>query len=1324
MTRRPPGHVLQPKTLIALALFLLNPAIRLVVAEQQQQQHGQPPQPLQDSVLRAAVPADGHLAASLLNNNGNGDGDDRNDPDAESHPNIRLAAASYVSPAEAEAFAASRLTAETTQLQRKTTVTEDSGHAAASASSGGALAGRSARLSPAHANEGPHDPNANSDKKNKNSKNSKNKNNTSSSATAAPDLSVRAPSLALRDPAGSSAGLGLASPHLARSLADWEVEDFVLLATVNGDLHSVDRKTGKVLWHTESEKPVVATTHHRAHISVQDKTYSPLDHWTWAVEPSGNGDIYLMIPGSDGLAETGLSMKTVVEQVPYYDRNLPVVFIGTKESTMMTLDAATGHVREWYGSSEADADTAMGRSEPESCMRPPNDYDFDESSGEECSVGGTITLGRTDYKVLVRRTDGLTIATLRYSEWGPNNYDSDLHRQYRSPSDNRYITGKPNGDVYGFSYSPSLGGGVRLSFTHRLDAPVVRVFDIARPPSVPLSSNPDLALLPQPPPPAQDEEDAGLRRASVFVNKTEADGWYALSGTAYPLIVDVPAAECTRHGWWDRHQETTPVENGAALTGKHVLTLEGRRRKQRPLLAPNYPTLPGSEGMAAGGRPLSLSEEDMENGSSVPLTLPAGSGGGSGGEQADSVIDKVKELPQVAANRVFDFFSNPVLLIVLAFFLYFYQKDLRRWYSDKKKQWYLAAADDMELESVDDWAASPSESVADLSATNSSTTVFAEKKEAESATATGETDKKAKLEDESKASPRSPTVSAADLDGAADEAGAETETEISASPPTDGDAGAADKEKKKAHRGRRGGAKHRKGVAGGKAKSEASQSRGDDNLPRTVDEVVGQAKQLGQRTLLEPDIVTVSNDDMQEVSSPILRMGSLEVNQDEQLGTGSNGTIVFAGKFDGREVAVKRMLIQFYDIASQETKLLRESDDHPNVIRYYAQQQRAGFHYIALELCQASLADVVEKPHMFRELAQAGERDLPNVLYQITCGLNHLHSRSIVHRDLKPQNILVNMGADGKPRLLISDFGLCKKLEGGQSSFGATTAHAAGTSGWRAPELLLDDDARESGQTMVEAVLSTQSGGTSGGSMHNADGTAMLGRRATKAIDIFSLGLVFFYVLTKGSHPFDCGDRYMREVNIRKATFSLDGLDVLGDFAFEAKDLVEQMISSTPQQRPRTRAVMSHPFFWAAKKRLGFLCDVSDHFEKEPRDPPSEALQNLEALAPSVACRGVAGGDFLKRLPKEFVDSLGKQRKYTGDRMLDLLRALRNKRNHYEDMSEALRRMVGTLPEGYLGFWTRRFPNLLIECWRLGLDEGWADTDRFAEYYQPTGGVV
>ncbi|OAA61766.1 protein kinase and ribonuclease [Niveomyces insectorum RCEF 264] len=1351
--RRPPGHVAsQRKLLLALSLFLLNPVIRLVEA-QPQDGPGQVSNPALRSVDDHQVQqrhAFADAAAAMVDNpadksDGSGSSiesgintkanahrdrakrnlaafvDDGSDPLAqnqqqqeqqqqqqqqqETHPNIRKAAASHISPAEGDSFAAAlRQALETPESHEKK---ED----AAAASSV-----RSARS--ARSNTVPIKDDANKRTSATSASiftSSSSSFSSSSTTTVAPDLSVRAPSLALRDPAANP-GQGLASPHIARSLADWEVEDFVLLATVDGDLYSVDRKTGKILWHIESDKPVVETKHHRAKVSVMDESFSPLDHWIWAVEPNRNGAIYLMIPGSTGLAETGLTMKNVVEQMPYYDRNLPVAFIGTKESTMVTLDAATGRVREWYGSTDDDSERARRQDKPESCMRP---NDFDDSGGEECSVGGTITLGRTDYKVVVRRTDGMTIATLKYSEWGPNTYDRDLHQQYHTPSDNRYITGKPNGDVYGFNFDPAVDG-VKLSFSHRLAAPIARVFDIARPPSVPLSSNPDLAVLPQPPPPAEDDETVRLRQSSIFVNETKGGGWYALSGTAYPLIVDSASAACTKDGWWDRHQETDTIEMRTALAGKHSLLATTARKRKQSLLAPNYPTLPGSETSPA------IADDEMDNGSAVPLTLPSAS------EPSPYVITKVRELPQVAANSVLDFLSNPVFMIVLSVFVFFYHKDLRRWYGKKKMQWSSDrsslvddAEDDVEpsepsaapTAAADPVPTDPSKEKASQSDTKTENSgeddMDKDPASDEVSDAQGEPELRSTKTQVASSAPgvRNLDLTAADVLTPSLETATSTGVQIS-TPPDGEDAPATDKEKKKAHRGRRGGAKHRKGS---KAKSEASQSRGDDVLPATVDEVVGQAKELGAKPHLEPDIVTVSND-MQEVSGPILRMGSLEVNEDQQLGTGSNGTIVFAGKFDGREVAVKRMLVQFYDIASQETKLLRESDDHPNVIRYYAQQQRAAFHYIALELCQASLAEVVEKPHLFRDLAQAGERDLPNVLYQITSGLNHLHSRNIVHRDLKPQNILVNMGADGKPRLLISDFGLCKKLEGGQSSFGATTAHAAGTSGWRAPELLLDDDARDNGQALVEA-LSTQSGSLSGG-LHGGDNTGLPSRRATKAIDIFSLGLVFFYVVTKGSHPFDCGDRYMREVNIRKGNYNLDALDALGDFAYEAKDLIQHMLSAHPRQRPKTKDVLSHPFFWSAKKRLGFLCDVSDHFEKEPRDPPSAALQRLEGEAPAV-CRG----DFLRRLPKEFVDSLGKQRKYTGSRLLDLLRALRNKRNHYEDMSDSLRKVVGPLPEGYLGFWTRRFPNLLISCWALGFDEGWEDTDRFSEYYTPSAGI-
>lgn len=59
-------------------------------------------------------------------------------------------------------------------------------------------------------------------------------------------------------------------------------------------------------------------------------------------------------------------------------------------------------------------------------------------------------------------------------------------------------------------------------------------------------------------------------------------------------------------------------------------------------------------------------------------------------------------------------------------------------------------------------------------------------------------------------------------------------------------------------------------------------------------------------------------------------------------------------------------------------------------------------------------------------------------------------------RDIKPQNILIACGQD-KPRVLISDFGLCRKMTDGQESYNKTAnaLTAGGTSGWRAPEVII-----------------------------------------------------------------------------------------------------------------------------------------------------------------------------------------------------------------------------------------------------------------------------
>ncbi|KAL3418004.1 hypothetical protein PVAG01_11014 [Phlyctema vagabunda] len=1077
-------------------------------------------------------------------------------------------------------------------------------------------------------------------------------------ATLAPaEFAVRAPT---SRPQSIPSG-GLSKAHIARSLEDWEVEDFVLLATVDGKLYARDRKTGVERWALEVEQPMVETVYHRRNRSAVEEDYQEYDDFLWIIEPSRDGSLYVYAPGerNPGLVNLGVTMKGIVEELSPWSRE-SIVYTGEKKTELITIDARTGNVLKWFGS------TGALVNHRESCLRPTG---FIDTDSEECNPSATITLGRTEYKVNIHgKSDGHQIAELKFAEWTPNSYDSDLFRQYHATLDGRYVHSSHDGGVLGFDMGRTSNKEKGQSFQHKFPAPVVRVFDVARPWGNE-KDDPELVVLPQPlaPFPVEDRDSESSRVNKIFLNHTEAGSWYALSGKSYPLAVsNSKYAQCSQDNWWRNSppwEFMNQMQLSEALVGLHSIDGADSRSSNRILsISPPPATI-----------------EDIINDTSDIHQPPAV-------VVTPSYVQQIQNLPRISVNYFLDFIKNPMWILMLGAFLFANQRQVRKWIgniSGTKKVPKKDTAKRTENPHPTHVAQPGNLPVIPEDGPIQLPTVPVENTEVRAT----------EPSDELATSERSgSTVS-------------ETTNASTDTVSTDGNE--KPKEKKKASRGRRGGVKHKK------AKRAESQEPSQDSSQKpspTIEDAVQNAKNLGQQAKLEPDIHTISHDPA-EVTGPVIRIGALEVNTEKLIGTGSNGTMVFEGNFDGRSVAVKRMLIQFFDIASQETKLLRESDDHPNVIRYFAQQQAAGFLYIALELCPASLADVIEKPHLHRDLAHGGERDLPNVLYQITNGLQHLHNLRIVHRDLKPQNILVSMAKDGRPRLLVSDFGLCKKLEGEQSSFRATTAHAAGTSGWRAPELLLDDDAQQ-GSAMVDASTDGNSGS------HNLllSSELMPNRRATRAIDIFSLGLVFFYVLTKGCHPFDCGDRYMREVNIRKGKFNLRPLDVLGDYTFEARDLIGSMLAPEPKLRPTAKQVMAHPFFWSAKKRLNFLCDVSDHFEKEIRDPPSSPLLQLERWASEI-CHG----DFLKPLGKEFVESMGKQRKYTGTRLLDLLRALRNKKNHYEDMSDKLKKDVGPLPDGYLSFWTRKFPNLLITCWNVVYDVQWEETDRFRDYYLPAG---
>jgi serine/threonine protein kinase len=236
---------------------------------------------------------------------------------------------------------------------------------------------------------------------------------------------------------------------------------------------------------------------------------------------------------------------------------------------------------------------------------------------------------------------------------------------------------------------------------------------------------------------------------------------------------------------------------------------------------------------------------------------------------------------------------------------------------------------------------------------------------------------------------------------------------------------------------------------------------------------------------------------------------------------------------DGSEVAVKRMLIESCeDAAENEMKILNymKKNKSPFIVNYRHFLKDDTFLYLIVDLCEQTLHQHVHSKDI--EYLQEHGRQ---IVKEVIAGLKFLHDERILHRDLKPSNVLVDV--DGHMRL--ADFGISRVLNEDETTILTDTK---GTEGWMAAEV-------------IENMSKKMKG------------------RFKKKSDIQSAGMIAFFILTKGEHPFGC-TIYDRMANIVKGNpVDLNKLDNI-----DARQFVSRLISRNIHDRPTAQEAMLLPF--------------------------------------------------------------------------------------------------------------------------------------------------
>ena len=386
------------------------------------------------------------------------------------------------------------------------------------------------------------------------------------------------------------------------------------------------------------------------------------------------------------------------------------------------------------------------------------------------------------------------------------------------------------------------------------------------------------------------------------------------------------------------------------------------------------------------------------------------------------------------------------------------------------------------------------------------------------------------------------------------------------------------------------------------------------------------------------------------------------------IGKGSDGTRVYVGLGkDGVERAVKRLPRDACSsLPEQEKKVLNllNTKKSQHVVNYcFLEDQRdKDFLYVILDLCEETLENFVRRSSM-TDLVRCA----PEIIQQVLEGLAdlHRHPNHVLHRDLKPSNILRNV----QDHWLVADFGITRILKAGVRPYVSSSTEAEN---WKA----------------VESCF--------------VEGKTILYKKES---DIQVAGMVAFYILTKGDHPF--GEKPDRLRNLRDG--KPVGLNKLKDDG--AKDLISWMLSHDPKDRPSAEYALKHPYLQPATQNFKLLCEVGNKPEIKKRDTKSSVVQILNSNPK----------DWRKEIPEDVLrylstDCLKGTTFYYGPHWTDCLRLIRKVKQHWHERPSP-RPEVFYIVDDPQKYFLNLFPSLCVEVHKILRSCDWKERDDLKEYF-------